>query len=209
MSDPKLKPRAIALGFCVLVHPEFAAAGREIVAGGYSCHMQLLTSTRKAPSKKDAKAALTASQLAIAAIVMTSVPPVMWFIRRQVGKYKARGLSVTQYRVLCVIGRDAGISLSDVAENLGIGLPMVSRVVLKLSERGYLKVVACEDDRRRKKLALTKAGQSVVDASQEHIRQAIAERLVSLGPPQHRQIKEALELLQSLCSPTASQAYPS
>lgn len=144
----------------------------------------------------------SAARQACAAAVVVSVPPVMWFIRRQVGKYKAKGLSVGQYRILCMVSRAEGTSLSEVADNLGMGLPMVSRTVLKLSDRGFLKMVSCEDDRRRKKLALTKTGQGVVDASQDFIRAAVGERLSGLSAKQCADVTSALELIQSVCSPT-------
>src|SRR5215212_1804254 len=64
--------------------------------------------------------------------MLDGMPPVMWFIRRHLRRHRTRGVSVPQYRVLCVLDANPQSSLSAVADNLGLGLPATSRLVTGL-----------------------------------------------------------------------------
>src|SRR5439155_16430756 len=125
--------------------------------------MQVLAPARDSTTAADA----------CARAMLDGMPPVMWFIRCHMRKHRTGGLSVPQFRALCLIDRypTAGVSL--VAEHLGCTQPSASRLVTGLVDRGLLTRRESRDDRRQVELALTNRGRSILgmarDATQAHI----------------------------------------
>src|SRR5438132_151522 len=72
-------------------------------------------------------------------------------------------LSVTEWRVIAVLGRYRGVSASEVAERTAMDKVAVSRAVNRLIESGRVKRDTHGDDRRRSVLALTAKGRKVYD----------------------------------------------
>jgi DNA-binding MarR family transcriptional regulator len=71
------------------------------------------------------------------------------------------GLSVTEWRVIAVLGRYSGVSASEVAERTAMDKVAVSRAVASLIEAGRVRREVHGDDRRRSVLALTPKGRKV------------------------------------------------
>ena len=69
--------------------------------------------------------------------LLDSVPPVIWFIRRQMRDHR-HGLSLPQLRVLAKVHSQPTASLSAVAEHVGASLPTASRLVNGLVAKGLL-----------------------------------------------------------------------
>jgi DNA-binding MarR family transcriptional regulator len=79
--------------------------------------------------------------------------------------YESRfGLSVTEWRVLAVLGLQPGLSASEVAERTAMDKVAVSRAVNSLLGDGRLERQIHGDDRRRSILRLSPAGQDIYDA---------------------------------------------
>jgi DNA-binding MarR family transcriptional regulator len=64
-------------------------------------------------------------------------------------------LSVTEWRVIAVLGRFPGQTASEIVRRTAMDKVAVSRAVKKLLERGLLERSAHEEDRRRQPLMLT------------------------------------------------------
>jgi DNA-binding MarR family transcriptional regulator len=62
-------------------------------------------------------------------------PVVMRFIRAEMRRHRAPGLSVPQFRTLVFIERSEGSSLGTVAEHLGLTPPSACKLVDGLRER--------------------------------------------------------------------------
>ncbi|MFZ5661344.1 MAG: MarR family winged helix-turn-helix transcriptional regulator [Pseudomonadota bacterium] len=73
------------------------------------------------------------------------------------------GLSVTEWRVIAVLGRYPGLSASEVAQRTAMDKVAVSRAVARLLESGRLQRDTDGDDRRRSVLKLSRAGYRVFD----------------------------------------------
>lgn len=71
------------------------------------------------------------------------------------------GLSVTEWRVIAILGRYPGISATEVARRSAMDKVAISRAVRTLLESGRLRREDSTRDRRAKHLWLSKAGQSV------------------------------------------------
>ncbi len=79
-------------------------------------------------------------------------------------EYEARfGLSVTEWRVLAVLGRYAGSSAGEVAERTAMDKVAVSRAVARLLANERIRRGVHSGDRRRSVLALTPKGQRIYD----------------------------------------------
>lgn len=105
-------------------------------------------------------------------------------------------LSITEWRVLAVLGRYPGLSGSEVVERTAMDKVAVSRAVNSLLEAGRLARSTDEDDRRRSVLVLTPAGQEVYD---EIVPEALAyERalLANLSPAEQVQLHRLLSKLE-------------
>ena len=70
-------------------------------------------------------------------------------------------LTLQQWRALVVIGRTAGVHVTDVAVGVGISLPSASRLIARLEERGYVTTDRDERDRRATLITLTTQGARV------------------------------------------------
>ncbi|MEO6155508.1 MAG: MarR family winged helix-turn-helix transcriptional regulator [Thermomonas sp.] len=76
---------------------------------------------------------------------------------------KRFGISVTEWRVIAVLGRYPGLSANGVAERTAMDKVAVSRAVARLLRRGLLDRDMHDDDRRRSVLELSEAGYGVYD----------------------------------------------
>lgn len=105
-------------------------------------------------------------------------------------------LSITEWRVLAVLGRYPGLSGSEVVERTAMDKVAVSRAVNALLEAGRLARSTDAEDRRRSVLVLTPAGQEVYD---EIVPEALAyERalLANLSPAEQVQLHRLLSKLE-------------
>lgn len=71
------------------------------------------------------------------------------------------GLSVTEWRVLAILGRFPGISASEIIARGAMDKVTVSRAVARLGDRGLVRRKADAEDRRRVALALSRKGVSL------------------------------------------------
>lgn len=105
-------------------------------------------------------------------------------------------LSITEWRVLAVLGRYPGLSASEVVERTAMDKVAVSRAVNSLLDAGRVERSVDEDDRRRAMLRLTSVGRAIYD---EVAPAALAyERalLSSLSPEEQVQLDRLLGKLE-------------
>jgi DNA-binding MarR family transcriptional regulator len=154
--------------------------------------MQLLSPALKSNRTKSLAADEPA---ACARAVLDGMPPVMWFIRKQMRKHRTGGLSVPQFRALCLLSQFPTASVSLVAEHLGSSTPSASRLVTGLVSRGFVTRKACRDDRRQVTLVMTQRGKSVLAAAQQATQDRLAEQMEQLSPEQRAAIASAMVVL--------------
>lgn len=71
------------------------------------------------------------------------------------------GISITEWRVIAVLGRYSGLSANQVAERTAMDKVAVSRTLARLVERGLIVRSTDDDDRRRSVLALSARGKRI------------------------------------------------
>jgi DNA-binding MarR family transcriptional regulator len=74
-----------------------------------------------------------------------------------------RGLGRAHFRALGVIALQPGSAVSDIIATLGITNQALNRVMNELQSRSLIRAKLDTDDRRRRKLYLTDAGQAIFD----------------------------------------------
>lgn len=74
------------------------------------------------------------------------------------------GLTVTEWRVMAVLGRFPGLSANEVADRTAMDKVAVSRAVARLIDAGRLQRETHGDDRRRSVLTLSADGYRIYDA---------------------------------------------
>jgi DNA-binding MarR family transcriptional regulator len=129
-----------------------------------------------------------------AAALLEGLPPVMWFIRRNMRQHRG-ALSVPQFRALCKVEREPSISVSAVAEHLAASLPTTSRMMTGLVEKGFLRRVECARDRRQVSLAITSRGQRVLSAARRQTQKMLAREISSFSADERAVITTVMQTL--------------
>ena|ERR1700722_2642422 len=129
--------------------------------------------------------------------VLDAVPPVIWFIRREMRSHR-RGLSLPQFRALSLIQRQPSGTLSAVADHLGSSLPSASRLVQGLVEKGLLERTGCAKDRRQCALAITDVGEEVLNNAWAATQDRLSDELQKLSPSQRQTIADAMLSLKGI-----------
>jgi DNA-binding MarR family transcriptional regulator len=144
---------------------------------------------------------MTTSPDVCAQEVLDVVPVVMRTIRAELRRHRAADLSVPQFRTLAFIDRNAAVSLSDVAEYIGLTLPSLSKIVDGLVTRKLVTRQTHPTDRRRMALTLTARGQMALQSSRAATRACLAEDLAALSERQRETIVQAMEILRTKFTP--------
>lgn len=128
--------------------------------------------------------------------MLDGLPPVMWFIRRQMRRHRERGLSVPAFRALVLLSRYPTASLSAVAEHIGSTLPSASRLVSGLVDKKFVDRQISPADRRVASLGLTRRGQAVLAAAEVETQDEVAARLEGLTDGERGTVVAAMQLLR-------------
>ncbi|HEX2949524.1 MAG TPA: MarR family winged helix-turn-helix transcriptional regulator, partial [Armatimonadota bacterium] len=99
-------------------------------------------------------------------------------------------------RALIFINKHADVSISDVAEHLGLALSTTSKLIDGLMSRQYIKRETAATDRRRAVVTLTELGASELNRARRHAQQQISEHMAKLSPEENQLVITALHLIE-------------
>jgi len=105
------------------------------------------------------------------------------------------GLSVTEWRVIAIVGRYPGVTATEVAERAAMDKVAVSRAVGRLLDGGRLERHDNHPDRRAKRLYLSTEGEAIHDAIVPAALAYERDLLEALEPEERRRFLESLERL--------------
>jgi DNA-binding MarR family transcriptional regulator len=142
-----------------------------------------------------------ASELECAALLVETVPRVMHCIRMEMRRHRTSGLSVPQLRTLIYLYRNEGVSLSELADRIGLKLPSMSKTIDALVARRLVIRRALPDDRRCISLRLSAHGLAELRRTRHVTEAHLAEALAVLQPAQQARVKEALQILAQVFAP--------
>ena len=99
-----------------------------------------------------------------------------------------------QYSVLAVIGANAGLSQSDIADTLGIERARLVRLLDRLEKRGLTRRLPSPRDRRSHALQLTAEGQKVLKRAKALAAEHEARLIEKLGAEPRKAMIERLQV---------------
>jgi len=104
---------------------------------------------------------------------------------------KRFGLSVTEWRVIAIIGRYPGLSASEVAQRAAMDKVAISRAVRRLLDQGRIQREHNDADRRTRHLQLSRSGKQIYD---EIVPAALAyeQRIRAALTPEENRVLERL-----------------
>ena len=101
------------------------------------------------------------------------------------------GLSVTEWRVIAIVGRYPGLSASEVAQRAAMDKVAISRAVRRLLDNGRIEREHNDADRRERHLQLSSAGRAIYN---EIVPAALAyeQRIRAALTPEENRVLERL-----------------
>jgi DNA-binding MarR family transcriptional regulator len=130
--------------------------------------------------------------------LLDTTPQIMRFIRAEMRSHRGHDLSVPQFRTLTFINRNPEVSLSHLADHLGLTLPSTSKLVDGLVNQKIVTRRESKEDRRRLTLALTKNGEDILRVAREATQNHLKDVLHKLSADELSTIIRAMNLLQPL-----------
>lgn len=127
--------------------------------------------------------------------VFEVVPIIMREIRSVMRSKRPPVLTVPQYRALSFVDRNAGASLLDVANHLGLTPPSTSKLVDSLIGHGLMTREEQPVDRRRLKLAVTDRGHKDMIAARQGTLAYLTDRLRNMDEGDREVIVRAMKAL--------------
>jgi DNA-binding MarR family transcriptional regulator len=139
--------------------------------------------------------------------VMGAVPPVVWHLRRRMRGNRGK-LSMPQFRALVRFECEPAVSISAVAEHLGISLSSTSRLVSGLVRRGYLARETAPADRRQVHVAITSKGRAVLQTAREATRRELESLFTQLGVRDQTLLIDAMQVLRRVFAGSMNGSVP-
>ena len=97
-----------------------------------------------------------------------------------------------RFRLLSALRDAQGMSVSEIAEVIGVDQPRASRLVNDSAERGLVTRRADEKDARRSVVELTEAGRTMLATANATRRTAVTEAVAGFTPEETAQFAELL-----------------
>ena len=112
-------------------------------------------------------------------------------------------LPLRQFKVCLTLYRQSR-SMSEISRELKLSPSAVTQVSDRLERRGLIERVFQDEDRRVRKLRLTRKGQQLVRSRERKQLRRITAALDTLTPNELGQVMTGLETLAQSCTPTES-----
>ena len=133
--------------------------------------------------------------------LMDTAPKIIQSIRVEMRRGHGSDLSISQFRTLRFIQRNPDSSLTDLADQLGLSLPSVSKLVDGLVKKELISRQESPTDRRQLTLVLTRNGESIINSARASAKANLANILSCLSNEELKTVHQALELLFPLFAP--------
>jgi len=130
--------------------------------------------------------------------IVDVVPPVMRVIRARLHERRAADINVPQFRALLYLNRNHGVSLSDLADHIGLTPPSMSKLIDGLVARKLVSRGACRGDRRKISLSLTSQGQDELKAAYACTQKFLMDKLSCLSEEDLKTTFRAMQILHGL-----------
>lgn len=130
--------------------------------------------------------------------LMDTAPQIVQAIRVEMRRGRGSDISIPQFRAMRFVQVHPDLSLSHLAEHLGLTLPSVSKLVDGLVKQKLITRKESTTDRRKITLVLTQAGADIVDSARADARANLAQKLKHLSDNDLETISQAMQLLRPI-----------
>jgi DNA-binding MarR family transcriptional regulator len=103
-------------------------------------------------------------------------------------------LTYPQYVVMMALWEEGKISIAELIEKTAIDGSAMTQILKKMTEKSLLTVIKDEDDKRKRFIRLTQAGEKL-QSTAAGIPEKIRCKVTSLNPSQSQQLMQLLDLL--------------
>ena len=111
--------------------------------------------------------------------------------------------SLTEARVLYEIGQRAGVTASEIGDELGLDAGYLSRMLRRFHKDGLIRKQVSPDDARQTFLSMTARGRKAFAPLEAHTRQQVGAMLERLGPHEQDRLVSALGTVETLLAAEA------
>ena len=132
-----------------------------------------------------------------AELIVHELPAIACYLRQNICGAGLSGLTLQQQRVMTLL-IDETRSTSEIAAELNVTVPAISRMTQQLIQDGWIKKDIAQEDRRQCRLSLTPSGRSAVKRSREEAYSKLIPKLSVLSEKQKRTLVEAFSILNKL-----------
>ena len=144
------------------------------------------------PKHQSRPAALPATSRSLPIALMRAREKVMAPIRRMLS---ASGITEQQWRILRVLSEHGPQDATKLADRACLLLPSQTRILQSMVEKGYVSRSPDARDRRRQTVAITPAGQNVINDNLDQALAIAAGYRAALGPERYDLLLDLLEEL--------------
>jgi DNA-binding MarR family transcriptional regulator len=120
-----------------------------------------------------------------------------------------QAISMIHLHVLLLLDSEGPLSMSRLAESVDVSLPSATGIVTRMEERGLVRRIHGEDDRRLVLVQLTEGGRAALEKADDFRRQHITRALNTLSEPQLTNLLRAVRDLRVAFDRVAQRADPS
>jgi DNA-binding MarR family transcriptional regulator len=139
-----------------------------------------------------------------ALLPLDETPPCLWLrlriaSRRLLAFYEARlapsGVSMVQFGLLAAIAEEADLAMSRLAEKRELAPSTLTRTLRPMEEAGWIEIFADPENRRVRRVRLTREGRARLKAAYQGWKEAQAEAETIVPPRAVEQVLRATEKL--------------
>lgn len=137
----------------------------------------------------------------LARALLEIVPTVMRSIRSEMHTSQGAELSVPQFRILNYVLLHESVSLSDIAEHMGLSLASMSKTIDGLVARGLIDRQTDPANRRKVAISTTESGIRALTTARSCTREAMMQRLGAIDATRRLELLRGLSALRPLFIP--------
>jgi homoprotocatechuate degradation regulator HpaR len=102
-----------------------------------------------------------------------------------------------QWRVLRVLSESGPQDASSLADRASLLFPSLTRIAVTMRKKGLITQVQDDKDRRRQKIAITSAGQGIIDNNLDQALEIVAGFKEKLGEENYEKLLDLLQALEN------------
>ena len=134
----------------------------------------------------------------LACELLDLLPRLMGILTSGIREHPGRAVSVPQWTALACLRDHPGVSVAELARQIGVSPSACSRMVETLRDRGLVTQAMDPADARRARLSLSATGRATLEVKRRFVQQRFAEALAAANPGERRTLAGGLELLRRL-----------